>query len=196
MPALTKWVLDHAASQCAAWRAQGLNLPVSVNVAPSSLLDQSLASTFRDVLNRYGLPAGCLVVEVTEDWVMSEIESARLSMQRLVELGVTISIDDFGAGATSIAYLSNLPVKELKLDRAFVVGLSGTQGSESDLLRSTIELGHSLGLRIVAEGVEDEGTLDLLSQLGCDLAQGYHVSKPKPANELAFQPKRRWPLAA
>ncbi len=193
---LTRWVVNRAASQCALWRARGLELTVSVNVSPSSLRSPNLVAMVTEALDRHGLPASSLVVEITENWVMSEIEAARASMQSLAALGVGVSIDDFGAGATSLAYLRNLPVKELKLDRAFVVGLSSSEGNDRHLLRSTIDLGHSLGLRIVAEGVEDAATLDLLSRLGCDLAQGYHISKPKPPNELAFKAKQRRTIAA
>lgn len=196
MDALTGWVLEHATAQCATWKGQGLGLSVSVNVPPSSLLDPDLVSTVRNVLDRHNLPASSLVLEITENWVMSEIETARRSMQRIADLGVAVSIDDFGAGATSLAYLSNLPAKELKLDRAFVDGLGPSEGNEYELVRSTIDLGHSLGLRIVAEGVEDAEILELLSKLGCDLVQGYYISKPKPPNELAFQPKRGWSRAA
>jgi EAL domain-containing protein (putative c-di-GMP-specific phosphodiesterase class I) len=109
-------------------------------------------------------------------------------IEALRDAGMVVSIDDFGAGVTSLAYLSNLAVRELKLDRTFITGLTGEGGSRDlDLVRSTIELGHAMGLRIVAEGIEDTATLDLLSELGCDVAQGYCISRPKPANELAFR---------
>ena len=111
-------------------------------------------------------------------------------IEELRDFGVTVSIDDFGAGVTSLAYLSNLAVRELKLDRTFIMGLAGgDHHRDLDLVRSTIELGHAMGLRIVAEGIEDTATLELLSELGCDMAQGYCISRPKPADELAFRPR-------
>ncbi len=194
--AITDWVLERAVSQCAAWRANGNNISVSVNVPSSSLLQRDLVSTVKDVLDRHGLPAASLVVEITENWVMSDLEVARQSMLRLAQMGLVVSIDDFGAGVTSLAYLTNLPVGELKLDRAFVVGLTADDGHERHLMRSTIELGHSVGLRIVAEGVEDGATLDLLAELGCDLVQGYHIGRPTPPNELALQRNKIWGRAA
>ena len=111
-------------------------------------------------------------------------------IEDLRDLGIIVSIDDFGAGFTSLAYLSNLAVRELKLDRAFITGLTeGTGLRDLDLVRSTIELGHAMGLRIVAEGIEDAETLELLADFGCDLAQGYCISRPKPASEFSFRPR-------
>jgi diguanylate cyclase (GGDEF)-like protein len=195
--AITTWVLDHAAKQCATWHARGLLFSVSVNVSPSNLLEADLVAMIQETLNRHALPASALVVEITENWVVSDFETARRVIQKLGQLGITVSIDDFGAGATSLAYLGDLTVGELKLDRSFVASLNGAEGSrETDLLRSIIELGHSVGMRIVGEGVEDESTQELLAQLGCDLAQGYHISKPKPASELVFETKQRRRSAA
>jgi EAL domain-containing protein (putative c-di-GMP-specific phosphodiesterase class I) len=109
-------------------------------------------------------------------------------IEDLRDLGVVVSIDDFGAGVTSLAYLSSLAVGELKLDRSFILGLSaGDTERDMDLVRSTIELGHAMGLRIVAEGIEDDATLAVLAQLGCDIAQGYCISRPMPPGELAFR---------
>jgi diguanylate cyclase len=121
---------------------------------------------------------------------MGDLVTAGRVIAELQAMGVLVSIDDFGAGVTSLAYLSSLAVSELKLDRAFLAGLMGSDSErECDLVRSTIELGHAMGLRIVAEGIEDRATLDLLSRLGCDVAQGYFISRPKPANQLVFRPQ-------
>jgi len=195
---VTRWVLNRAASDCAQWRSKGFELSVSVNVSPSNLLDAELLATVRETLDRHGVPASSIVLEITENWLASNFDTARQAIRKLSDLGVKVSIDDFGAGTTSLAYLRDLAVAELKLDRAFAIAVDGANAERDlGLLRSTIELGHSIGLRIVAEGVETEATLDLLAQLGCDLAQGYHISKPKPPDELAFQAKgKRGAMAA
>jgi diguanylate cyclase len=188
MPAITAWVLEEAATQCAAWRDDGCLLTVAVNVSPTNLLEPGFVGVVAHQLERHGLPAEALVLEITETCVISEFDTSRRVIEELRDLGVVVSIDDFGAGVTSLAYLSSLAVKELKLDRTFITGLvGGDSDRELDLVRSTIELGHAMGLRIVAEGIEDNATLQLLSDLGCDFAQGYCISKPKPASELAFR---------
>ncbi len=120
--------------------------------------------------------------------MISDFESARHVIEELRDLGLVVSIDDFGAGVTSLAYLSSLAVGELKLDRSFIMGLAAADSERDlELVRSTIDLGHAMGLRIVAEGIEDEATLELLAGLGCDVVQGYCISRPKPAGELAFR---------
>ncbi len=188
MRPLTKWVLDEAVAQCAAWRVTGLHLTVAVNVSPTNLLEHGFTEMVRGQLERYGLGADGLVLEITETCMISEFERSRRVIQELRDLGVVVSIDDFGAGVTSLAHLSSLAVGELKLDRSFILSLSsGESARDLELVRSTIELGHAMGLRIVAEGIEDDATLDLLTELGCDIAQGYCISRPKPAGELAFR---------
>jgi diguanylate cyclase (GGDEF)-like protein len=188
MQAITAWVLEEAASQCAAWRSAGCLMTVAVNVSPTNLLEPGFVEVIRRQLERHDLPAEALVLEITETCVIAEFETSRRVIEELRDLGVVVSIDDFGAGVTSLAYLSSLAVRELKLDRSFITGLiGGDSDRELDLVRSTIELGHAMGLRIVAEGIEDNATLALLSDLGCDFAQGYCISKPKPASELAIR---------
>ena len=188
MDQLTEWVLDEAIGQCARWRMNGQDLAVSVNVSPSTLLSPGFSETVLATLARHELSPNALVLEITETSIISDFDGSRAVIDELVASGVTVSIDDFGAGFTSLAHLSALAVRELKLDRAFITGLAG-KGRERDLqlVRSTIELGHALGLRVVAEGVEDSATLALLGELGCDVAQGYYVSRPKPARELAIR---------
>jgi diguanylate cyclase (GGDEF)-like protein len=190
MGSITEWVLDESAAQCTAWREAGRPLAVAVNVSPSTLLAPGFVEMVRSHLERHDLPAESLVLELTESGVIGDLDSARRVIAALQALGVLVSIDDFGAGVTSLAYLSSLAVSELKLDRAFLAGLLGSDSErECDLVRSTIELGHAMGLRIVAEGIEDRATLELLSKLGCDVAQGYFISRPKPATELVFRPQ-------
>jgi len=191
MPALTTWVLDSALKQCAIWRTSGLPITVSVNISATNLLDPSFAVGIVALLAKHNLPAQALVVEITETNVITQFERSQQVIRHLHELGLIVSIDDFGAGATSLAYLSGLTISELKLDRTFITGLTGVDRErEKELVGATIELGHALGLRVVAEGIEDVTTLELLRELGCDLAQGYFISKPKPATELALQPLR------
>jgi diguanylate cyclase (GGDEF)-like protein len=187
MGAITTLVLTDAIAQCAAWRSEGILLTVSVNISATDLLAPLFTSLVRDLLDIHGVPAESIVLEITETSVISDFEQSQRVIQELWDFGIVVSIDDFGAGFTSLAHLSSLAVKELKLDRTFIAGLNG-QGSDRglDLVRATIELGHALGLRIVAEGIEDNRTLDLLTDMGCDLGQGYLISIPKPARHLAF----------
>ncbi len=190
MDSITAWVLDEAAAQCMAWRDAGRPLTMAVNVSSNTLLASGFLDMVTSCLGRHDLAPENLVLELTESSVMDDLDSVARAITELRALGVLVSIDDFGAGVTSLAHLSSLAVTELKLDRSFLAGLVGSDRErESDLVRSTIELGHAMGLRIVAEGIEDRGTLELLRQLGCDVAQGYFISRPKPATELIFRPQ-------
>ena len=186
MPGITTHVLDDALAQCARWRSDGHDLAVSVNVSASNLLDSGFVDAVADAIRRAGVPPDALVLEITETCIISDYELCRQVIDALQRLGVVTSIDDFGAGFTSLAHLSNLAVGELKLDRAFIAPLSGESDGKRDveLVRSTIGLGHALGLRVVAEGIEDEETLSMLSEFGCDVAQGYLISRPVPAERL------------
>ncbi len=189
MPSITAWVVDEALAECAARRAGGRDLPVSVNVSVSNLLDEGFVGFLRDALTRHHLPGSLLTVEITETTIVSDFDACRRVITELRELGVGVSIDDFGAGFTSLAHLGRLAVTELKLDRGFIHGLAGpTPDRDLALIRATIDLGHALGMRVVAEGVEDEEVLDLLRGAGCDIAQGYYVSHPMPADELVLAP--------
>jgi diguanylate cyclase len=188
MGPLTKWVLEQALEQCAAWRVAGRRLSIAVNVSATNLLDVGFIDLIRELLERYELSADALVLEITETSIITEFERSRIVIEKLRDLGLVVSIDDFGAGFTSLAYLSSLAVAELKLDRTFITPLaSGETEREAQLVRATIDLGHALGMRVVAEGVEDEATLTLLSDFGCDLIQGYLIDVPRPANELTFR---------
>ncbi len=189
MWSLTKWVLNEAFSQCAAWRRAERCLVVSVNVATTDLLEAGFIDHVKSLLERYELPGEAIVVEITETTIITDFLRSQAVILDLRDLGIVVSIDDFGAGFTSLAYLSSLAVGELKLDRAFITSLGlESNGREMELVRATINLGHDMGLRVVAEGIEDVETLDLLGDLGCDLAQGYFISRPTPASRLSFQP--------
>jgi diguanylate cyclase (GGDEF)-like protein len=187
---LTRHVLESAIAECAAWRKGGRELSVAVNLSVRNLLDRDLPKEIERLLDVYGLPANALQLEITESMIMSDPDRAVATVTRLSGLGVRMSVDDFGTGYSSLANLRRLPIDELKIDRSFV---SPMLTDESDLIivRSTINLGHDLGLKIIAEGVEDADTLERLALLGCDLAQGYHLSRP-----LASADFDRWLLDA
>ncbi|WP_147431842.1 putative bifunctional diguanylate cyclase/phosphodiesterase [Motilibacter peucedani] len=182
---LTEWVLRRAAEQCVAWRRTGLDVAVAVNVSPRSLLDDSILELVAQTLTETGLPAHALDIEITESAVAEDPDRAFRTLVGLHELGVTISIDDFGAGYTCLAHLRTLPVDRLKLDRSFVSGMSGSAGDEA-VVRGMIALAHDLGLGVVAEGVEDHATGERLAELGCDQLQGFAYSRPLPPDEAVL----------
>jgi diguanylate cyclase (GGDEF)-like protein len=180
---LTRYVLDAAVAQCARWRAAGRELDVAVNVSARNLLDDRFVDDVLEVLARWDVPASSLELEVTESAIMADPARAQLILGRLAAVGVTLSIDDFGAGYTSLSHLKDLPVHQLKIDRSFVTSMT-TDRSDALIVRSVVELARNLGLTTVAEGVEDRATLERLGDLGCDVAQGYLVSRPLPAEQL------------
>ena len=188
MRELTTMVLEQALDQCSRWRAAGRTLSVSVNVSATNILDIGFSDLIRRQLVRHNLPPSALVLEITETTIISDFERCKRVVDELCELGCVVSIDDFGAGFTSLPYLSRLTIGELKLDRTFLAELATGEGhGDSTLIRATIDLAHALGLQVVAEGVEEQATLDHLSRLGCDLAQGYHIGRPTPAASVLFE---------
>ncbi len=174
---LTRWVLDRAISEARSWERAGKPLPVAVNVSRRSLHDMRLIDEVGDALQAHGCPPSRLQVEVTESAVMNE-ERAEDVLRGLTSRGIGVSIDDFGTGYTSLGLLRNLRVAELKIDQSFVKGMAGESGEDTAIVRSTADLAHNLGINVVAEGVEDQWTLDLLETFGCDQAQGYHIGRP------------------
>jgi len=184
---LTALVLDLALNQCAAWRSAGRRLTVSVNISATNLLDVGFIEAVQGTLARHHLPPSALILEITETTVIADFARCKLVIEQMRALGLAVSIDDFGAGFTSLAYLGSLQVSELKLDRTFIGGIAGKDGRDQTLVQATIELGHALGLRVVAEGIEDRATLDLLARLGCDLAQGYYISRPMPPMDVSLE---------
>ncbi len=176
---LTNHVLDRAIAQCAEWRRDGRDMSVAVNLSVRNLLDRDLPGEIERLLSQYSLPPEALQLEITESMIMSDPERAMATVLELSRLGVHLSVDDFGTGYSSLANLRQLPISELKIDRSFVTPML-KDDSDLIIVRSTINLGHDLGLRIVAEGVEDERTLMRLALLGADMAQGFHLSKPLP----------------
>jgi diguanylate cyclase (GGDEF)-like protein len=177
---LTNYVLGAALTQARVWMDAGRPLMVSVNLSARSLLDEQLPQQVADLLATHGVPAGLLLLEVTESALMTEPDRARNLLMALEALGVRLSIDDFGAGYTSLGQLKNLPVAELKIDKSFIMNMRNDP-SDALIVHSIVELGHNLGLTIVAEGVETAAVLTDLTALGCDTAQGDYVSRPVPA---------------
>jgi diguanylate cyclase (GGDEF)-like protein len=181
--ALTHYVLDEALRQCHAWQQAGHQLAVAVNVSARRLLDLAFPDEVAATLATWEVPAELLIVEITESAIMADPTHALQVLGRLNQLGVQVAIDDFGTGYSSMAYLKTLPVQELKVDRSFV-GQMTSSSRDQVIVRSTVDLGRNLGLRVVAEGVEDPATWQELDALGCDAIQGYYVSSPVPPDDL------------
>jgi predicted signal transduction protein with EAL and GGDEF domain len=177
MPELTARVLELALADCADWHRAGAPLRVSVNVPASVVVDPGLVDQVGDALARHGLPPGALTVEVTEDSLITLPELARRTMTGLRAHGVKVSLDDFGSGFCSLAYLRELPADELKLDRSFLTGIDRV-GPSAEIVRTAVTMAHALGMTIVAEGVESVRSWSALSAWGCDEAQGFFVSRP------------------
>jgi diguanylate cyclase (GGDEF)-like protein len=180
---VTSWVLDAALAQAAEWHRAGQHLSIAVNVSTRCLLDPGFPDEVTERLAAAQVPADSLVLEVTESAVMADPARALDVLGRLHALGVGLAVDDFGTGYSSMAYLKALPVDELKVDRSFV-GQMASNASDAVIVRSTIDLGHNLGLRVVAEGVETQDAWQELEALGCDTAQGYYLGRPMSASDL------------
>lgn len=184
--ALTQWVIDHAVAQMARWdreHPQLRGLGMHVNISGRDLTDPALEPHVRQVLKRHGLPAGQLTLEITETTLMGELDKSMAAMQSLRELGVRFSIDDFGTGYSSLAYLGKLPIDSLKIDRSFVMAMD-QQPQNVEIIRAVINLGASLGKRIVAEGIETPEQLATLGALGVHVGQGYLLSRPLRADQV------------
>jgi diguanylate cyclase len=195
---LTRWVLDRSAALCADLAAQGIDLKISVNLSTRDLLDQNLPEKFCEILARHKLSPASFCLEITESAIMDDPVRAQLTLERLHAMGVDLSIDDFGTGYSSLAYLKRLPVDELKIDKSFVLNMENDIG-DTKIVRSTIDLGHNMGLRVVAEGIENEAVWRLLVALGCDQGQGYFMSRPIPGEQMAawirqWVPPKKSPL--
>ncbi len=180
---LTRFVIETAIRQCVAWREAGTPVLMAVNVSMRNLLEPELADTVARLLVQAGLPAALLKLEVTESAIVAEPERAVRALDRLVDLGLLVSVDDFGTGYSSLTRLRSLPVHEVKIDRSFVLHLA-ERSDDLAIVRAVIGLGHDLGLRVVAEGVEDAAAWRVLEELGCDLVQGYYLAKPMPATAM------------
>lgn len=180
---ITRWVVEHAVLQCRKWRDDGIELTVSINISVRDLLDPELPELVASALRNHQVDARRLCIEITESGVMEDPGQAMRILKQLNELGVGLSVDDYGTGYSSLSYIKKLPIQELKIDQSFVKNMVMDR-DDATIVKSTIELGHNMGLKVVAEGVEDQHVLDLLRELKCDHAQGYFMSRPLPANEL------------
>lgn len=180
---LTMWVLENSMIQSMEWSKQGLNHNISINLSTRNLLDDNLPNEMLILLNKYDLDPATIELEVTESAMMTEPENALRNLKRLYDLGVEISIDDFGTGYSSLSYLRQMPIHKLKIDQTFVKEMDSNQ-EDRIIVESTINLAHNLGLKVVAEGVENKEVLKLLDELGCDEAQGYFISRPLPVDEI------------
>ncbi|HUP84072.1 MAG TPA: bifunctional diguanylate cyclase/phosphodiesterase [Acidimicrobiales bacterium] len=181
--ALSQWVLGESGRQCEAWNGHGLDIDVSANISAQNLYDPGLVRWLGRLFEDGRVAPGQLTLELTESQIVSDLPMAGQLLQRLKGMGVNLSIDDFGTGYSSLSYLAKLPLDELKIDRSFVLDLeAGDQGRA--LVQTIIDLGHGLGLRIVAEGVESDATISTLQSLGCDQVQGFHLSRPLSADGL------------
>ena len=180
---LTVWIFEEAARHWTALNAEGLALTLSVNLSTRDLLDQDLPQKFATMLATHAVPASAFCLEITESAIMDDPQRALQTLERLSAQGFKLSIDDFGTGYSSLAYLKRLPVNELKIDKSFVMSME-TDLDDRKIVRSTIDLAHNLGLTVVAEGVENAKIWDLLRELDCDQAQGYHMGRPMPASDF------------
>ncbi|MCW2580354.1 MAG: putative Diguanylate cyclase/phosphodiesterase [Blastococcus sp.] len=180
---LTTRVLDASLAACASWRAAGSDLGIAVNLSTRSLQDADLVDEVARLLLRHDVPADRLTLEVTESSVMADPTRAVALLHQLRELGVRLSVDDFGTGYSSLSYLQRLPVQEVKIDRSFVSALC-TGGENVAIVRAIVDLGRHLGLDVVAEGVEDQPTWDLLTSMNCDLVQGWHLARAMPTDQF------------
>ena len=180
---LTLWVLHESLMQCAKWKSEGINLRVAVNISASDLLDVRFSDTVIRILKTHHMSPDNLQLEITESAVMINAELSIEVLTRLSTLGIRLSVDDFGTGYSSLSYLSRLPVNELKIDKSFVMNMENNSNNLI-IVQTTIDLGHNLGLEVVAEGTENATDILRLQQLGCDKAQGYYFTKPLSAKEF------------
>lgn len=180
---LTNVVMTTAFSQVAAWSARGWDLTMAVNISPRSLSDPTFLEDLNDAIAHSGARPEQIVIEITEDTLFSEPEASRRALDEISRRGFAISIDDFGTGYSSLSYLRELPVDEVKIDRTFIGGLNENVADQA-IVGSTIALAHSLGYRVVAEGIETAISLELLVGMGCDLGQGFHLGRPVPREDF------------
>lgn len=181
---LTQWVLNEALRQLQVWQRDGIGITMAVNLSTRSLIDPQLKESVSELLERWGVMPASLELEITESSLMAELSMTREILESLSGLGIRFSIDDFGTGYSSLAYLHRIPVAELKVDKSFVLGMA-SNGGDNVIVRSIVALGHDLGLKVVAEGVENHRLWDLLLPLHCDSAQGFYMAHPMSGKDMA-----------
>jgi len=180
---LTRWVLNKALEECAFLMSQGMELSVSVNLSSQNLHETKLETRIKSLLAKHKVPPNFLLLELTETAVMLDPNHAQEVLSKLSEDGIRISIDDFGTGYSSLSYIKRLPLDEVKIDKSFIMDMINDK-DDSVIVDTTLHMSHNLGLRVVAEGVENEDTLNALRTLGCDIAQGYYLTRPLNASDL------------
>ena len=180
---ITRWVIETALRQRRQWEEIGLPLTISINISARDLMNADIPRLFAGMMEKYGASPQWLCLEITESAIMGDPKRALSILEELHTMGFSLSVDDFGTGYSSLAYLKKLPVSELKIDQSFVFHMTDDK-DDTTIVRSTIDLGHNMGLVVVAEGIENKATWDMLEAMGCDLAQGYYISKPMAADAL------------
>jgi EAL domain-containing protein (putative c-di-GMP-specific phosphodiesterase class I) len=188
---LTRFVLDESLRQCREWEDAGTRLNIAINLSASNLGEAALPELVASLLEKHGLPADRVVLEVTESAFIEDPERAAVVVRRLVDLGLEIALDDFGTGWSSMSRLLELPIAALKVDRAFVADLPGGPGAA--IVQASITLGHELGMFVVAEGIETTEQLARVIEIGCDVGQGYLLSRPLRPSEIPAAAQRRLP---
>lgn len=197
---LTLWVVETALRQCRVWHQKGYAFSVSVNVSARNLIDPQLPDQIARLLQTHDISPRRLELEITESAIMADPSKAMEILTRFNQIGISLSIDDFGTGYSSLSYLKRLPVDTIKIDKSFVKNMTEDE-NDAMIVRSTIDLGHNLGLRVIAEGVESQEIWDKLVALGCDAVQGYHISRPIPAADMErwlaeVAPQKGWTVGA
>ena len=180
---LGNWVIDEACRQIAAWKREGANIRVAINISAYQLRDNTLTARIERALSQHGVPASQLLCEITETVAMEDMKATQRTFDGLARIGVFLSIDDFGSGYSSLNYLRQLPARQLKIDRSFVKDLEVSEDARS-VVNAVVKLAHALNLRVVAEGVETGGQRDILLAMHCDELQGYFFARPMSADSL------------
>jgi diguanylate cyclase len=187
---LTRWTLDHSMAQAAQWHRAGMALNLAVNISSEDIGDARFDSRVASLLSRHQLPPSLLTLELTETGFIEDPTRALRMLEAIAALGVGLSIDDFGTGYSSLSHLARMPVDEMKIDRSFIQSLE-SDPEFATVVRSAIEMGHGLGLKVVAEGIESAAAANRLREFGCDIAQGYFYAKPMPLEDFAAWMKGR-----
>jgi EAL domain-containing protein (putative c-di-GMP-specific phosphodiesterase class I) len=181
---LTAYVISQALADCATFRESGSPLRVAVNVSAADIGRGDFVGQIRELIATAGVDPSCLALEITESAILGSPRKAMEALAEFRKMGIDLSIDDYGTGQSTLSYLKQLPVSELKIDKSFVTSMCDNE-NDRIMVKSTIDLAHELGMKVVAEGVEEDRTLDLLRSLGCDYAQGYLIGKAMPVADLA-----------
>lgn len=180
---LTQWVLNKGLEKCREWRRQGFDIGIAVNLSTQDLLDTEFTDTVAGLLASHEVAPARLILEITESATLGDPARALEVLKRLAAVGVRLAIDDFGTGYSSLSYLSKMPISEIKIDKSFVLGMADND-TDTKIVRATIDLAHTLGLKVTAEGVEQETVFRKLCELGCDGLQGFYISYPLDADHL------------